>query len=459
MDSQIPLQDSTPITIVPTATIRDFAELKEAHEFRRSCLKPLILATSQFFDCEVKYENSPIRRLKEKFSIDIQSAPKRGVYFVDDATVILLGRIIKDQHTFAVFSLTLKGIFRGLENLLNVFEGVLASTLSRLYEFDFVDRPSSLGEVLIELAIAKYFAKGYYDFRKVLHLSDVFKKISAATLEGRSFTTGLILTRSHFAYNKQGENNRGGTLLNLLKFREMPIGSILDKRFWYLADGQSSFFVANKKLLVQNLFVLTDNSRNLHQFTEGYSLAKTIKGGDALFRVTSKSEFSITSADGLEFNYKEGRWRTRAFSQITELIRKAIAVDDKFVQSFLFFIFYLSKRRLSSIMWIPRDPASAENYLLSQNKLTKEKIFLTDPSYTSTLLRMLSSDGALIASKDGEILSFGSIVDISKVKVRGMKGTGESVATLMGDNGIAAKISQDGAIKLYIEGQAKHILL
>ena len=190
--------------------------------------------------------------------------------------------------------------------------------------------------------------------------------------------------------------------------------------------------------------------QGLQSFVDDYTLSKTIMGGDALFRVTSQAEFSITDSSGIEFNFKEGRWRVRNLLEIARLIQVSLDVDEAFVQSFLFYVFYLSRRRLSSILWVPTDLNQAEAFLLSKNQLTTTPFSLTNERHTQTLIRLLSSDGVAIFSTDGTLLSFGSVVDTSKVEISGMKGTGESVAAILGRNGVAVKVSQDGTIKLFL---------
>ena len=62
-----------------------------------------------------------------------------------------------------------------------------------------------------------------------------------------------------------------------------------------------------------------------------------------------------------------------------------------------------------------------------------------------------------IIDANGKIRYFGCIADISKAKAGGIKGTGETAASLLAQNGMAIKISQDGPIKIFIEGMDGYI--
>jgi hypothetical protein len=104
---------------------------------------------------------------------------------------------------------------------------------------------------------------------------------------------------------------------------------------------------------------------------------------------------------------------------------------------------------MSSILWIPENSENVNGLLLNRNQLTKTPFSILERSHTQSLLRLLSSYGASIFLKDGTLLSFGSVIDISQINVDGVKGTGESVSKLLASNGVSVKISQDGTIKLY----------
>ena len=70
---------------------------------------------------------------------------------------------------------------------------------------------------------------------------------------------------------------------------------------------------------------------------------------------------------------------------------------------------------------------------------------------------MLSSDGATVIRDTGEIEAFGCMVDMSGAEPTGIKGTGETAAGILAKNGFAIKISQDGTIKVFLNGRDKAI--
>ncbi|WP_459568533.1 hypothetical protein [Cupriavidus sp. 8B] len=429
--------------------ISEFRNLPYSRTFETLALPHLIAATGQFFGGAISYCSTPMAMMLREHEIDLTLNPGRGVYQLGPNSAIILGRVLENRHLTAVFSLQIsKSSAIGLSNFANIFEAALALSLSRSNRFKFEDRPQQFGEDLVELSIAKYFSKGYYDYRQFLYLIKTFHKLSNTTFEGRNFTTGLILTRSFHAFSQSGPKSREGQRHPLKKNAYISPGNGFDKRLWYLADGQTSFFVCDKHLRILDLFLLTNPEQKLQSFVDDYSLGKTVKGGDALFRVTSRSEFSIAGSGGMEFNFKEGQWRVRNLKSISEIVKSSLGVDEKFVQCFLYFIFYLARRRLSAILWVPKDLAAIDSVLLSKNELTEKPFSILDEKHTRTLLRLLASDGVSIIGVDGSVISYGSVIDTSKIAIKGVKGTGESVSALLSQNGLSVKISQDGNIKL-----------
>lgn len=440
--------------------MENFIKHKKRKEFEIFCLPYLLASIEELFDCNVKYNNKPIQSIQKSYGINLLENSKRGTYIHNSSEVTLLGRIQEGNKSKYAMSLTLKnGQFSSIDRLLNVFEAALSLTLSRSHKFGFADRPSQFGQELIELFISKYYSKGFFDHRRFLMLVELFKKLSTTTFEGRNFTTGLILTKSHYAYAEKGENYRDGKLYELKAPLILDQNNMLNKRLWYLADGQSSFFVCNKDLEIRNNFILDNSFVGLKDYYVKYLHSNTLKGADTLFRVTSENELSIVGSTGLEFNYKENRWRLRDIKQISALIMENLKVSDSFVQSFLYYVFYLSKRRFSSILWVPQKTDNLDSYLMSKNDLTKDRFSILDEKHKPTLMRLFSSDGASIIDTSGNVLSYGSVIDISKASIKGLKGTGESVSGLLGKNGISVKISQDGKISLFgVKGKEKIII-
>lgn len=69
--------------------------------------------------------------------------------------------------------------------------------------------------------------------------------------------------------------------------------------------------------------------------------------------------------------------------------------------------------------------------------------------------KILASDGAIVVDKDGNIIYESVFADMNKANSAKAKlaGSGETAAQFLGEDGVCIKISQDGTIKIFIDGE------
>ena len=114
---------------------------------------------------------------------------------------------------------------------------------SKAFENYFENCSLLFGDEMIKHIITKYCSSGYFDYIKFRHLVDYFIKLRSLTFEGQAFSTGLIITKSIFAYGKKRDHYRGGDLYALTKKIGLLNTFDINRRFWYLVDGKSGFYV------------------------------------------------------------------------------------------------------------------------------------------------------------------------------------------------------------------------
>lgn len=373
-------------------------------------------------------------------------------------TFLIYARIIEDKKLISGL-----GILISKKNidLYTQYFNKLESSLTRLFSTShsewFENSTLTFGDELIKHSITNYCGKGYYDYRQFNHLIEYFLKLRSTTFEGESFSTGLILTKSHFAYKKKANQNRYGDIFPLTKKRKIRNSFQIDRRFWYLADGKHTFFVANKDLNIAHLFVI-DNAYNHTTYVDNNLLSSTLKGGDILFKIENEKNFSIIHSSGIEFLFQENSWKLRNYNLINNVISKYVT-GQAVINKLLFLILHCSKNAISSVLWIPSDTKNLNSFVKKEtlNKLTYKNFSVKEDNYTNHILRFLSSDGATIIDSTGNVLYYGCIVEMKELEIKGVKGTGESAAEVLGNNGIAFKISQDGTIKIFTK-EGKMIL-
>jgi len=244
---------------------------------------------------------------------------------------------------------------------------------------------------------------------------------------------------------KKGEF-RQGTAKQLKERLSLDGISTPNKRLWYLADGNNSFFLLDRRHVLWGLFIREDSPDK--GFLENYALTGTLKGGDALFRTGAPGTFSIVASDGVEFEFKEGAWRCRNLSLIVDLFQREGPLHRVDADALFFFVTTLSRKRKSSIIWIPNESTDDSDLFKVTNDLLKEPLLINDMFNAKTILRLLSSDGVTILTTSGSLAKYGCIVDLSRANLKGVIGTGESVLEILGASGLAIKVSSDGNIKV-----------
>jgi len=443
-----------------SADYRDIIKYQRFKILKKYGLDLLKESIEGFFDCKTIFLFEPVKQAKRKFNINIMENPKRGCYQVDEDTFFIFARVIESATLISGLGVVLDGknISKHVQ-FLNTFEGALTGELSQSFLNFFDDSSIKFGDHLIIHSICNYCVRGYIDYRRFYHLIEYFQKLKNTTFEGESFSTGLIVTKSFHAYEQKGDEKRFGNLYRLRNKEIINSTLKIERRFWYLADGKHSFFVANKDLIISNLFILDAEYGQL-DYLDNNSLALTLKGGDVLFKVENEKQFSIINSDGIEFLCLENRWNIRDYNIIKELISKIIK-DKAVVDMLLYFILFCSKNSISSVIWIPNELEEITNLVKPEtlNKLIDDPISITDKRYTNHIMRYLSSDGATIIDKNGYLQHFGSIVDMKDLDIEGVKGTGELAAQVLSSNGLAFKISQDGTIKLFVKDSERPIII
>lgn len=441
--------------LLNTEKYRDLKELRAINNmFKTHGLKLFKETMENFLNCEIDFLFKPQEQVLEKFNIDLLKNPNRGYYDINENQVLIFIRILKKSELITGLGILINKKHINLySNFFQKLESSLTYKFSKAFERKFVDSSLLLGDGLIKHIIINYCSKGYFDYRKFSHLVDYFIKLKSLTFEGQSFSTGLIITKSLYAYDAKRNHYRNGNLYQLSQTEKILNTFNINRRFWYLVDGKHSFYVCNKDLTISNLFNI-DDSYDKKNYLDNHSLSKTLKGSDILLKIENEKNFSIIDSDGLEFIYLENNWKLRNYNSIKKELSQIIT-DSDVINKILFFILYCSKNTISSVVWIPKDTSSLSSYVKKEtlNILTTENFSILKPQFTNHIFRFLSSDGATIINSKGDVLNYGCIVDMKNLEIQGVKGTGESAAEVLGNNGVSFKISQDGTIKMFINSQ------
>ena len=411
--------------------------------------KLLVETLSDFFAAEVRLHFKPLSELHH-YGVDIELDPERTVYPIDSNNVLVVCNAVSEGERYYLGIKFTENQIGEETKIFNVTAKAINACLRYCAYSEFKEAISFVGDRLIIRIIGKLLEPGGYSSSKVKHMVDKFIDLRSTTFEGKHFSTGLVLTHSLHDFMKKGEEGRSGELLTL----NTPKGYLkkINNRYWYMVDGFRTFYVTDLKSDIRHMFVYTDLEKN---HFKNMVLYKTLKGGDVLIRTEAGREVSVITSDGLEFVNQENCWRYRDYELLKKRILKELDINEEVYNSLLYYVLYCSKNDISSLIWIPKDINKYTESIKEGtiNKLAKSTFNITDQAYSSLLKRILSSDGATVIRTTGEVEAYGCMVETAQAKLAGVKGTGETAAGQLAKNGIAFKISQDGTIKVFLNGK------
>lgn len=241
--------------------------------------------------------------------------------------------------------------------------------------------------------------------------------------------------------------------LTFLKEREL---NNIDKREWFLADGVNSFFLFNRNSLCNKIYMrpVSKGKSFIDSFFENYYLSKKIKSGDFVLKTIGPNEVSIFDSDEKEFVQIESKWKFRHHKNFTSYLVNKLQMEYKVAHAVLYYALKCSQKHISSIIWIPNnlDDSEIEKLTMPNRiKIWKEKLNVMNENHEALINKVLASDGAIVLDKDGNLCYESVFANMNSYLSMNMQlsGSGETATRLLASNGIAIKISQDGAIKIY----------
>lgn len=435
--------------------MKDFIQIVGFDKFKKGFYWLLTNTLSGFFSADVGLLYKPIKQLRLKYGIDLAAKPLREVYFVDgEGTAIVVSHVrYREELYYLAFEIKDRNLAK-MSRLLNATAKSVAHVLGQCAKTSFTAAFYGLDEELSIDIVSRFVSKGHFNQDRIKFLIRYLHSLRSATFEGNHFSTGFILTKSSHDFRNGEWPPRPGVLVSLTK----PINLFdpINNREWYLIDGQSFIYLLSSGSLIRNAYV---RSSEKEDFSQWIVWEQTLFGGDLLFRTENGIDCSVITSTGIEFILQGHRWRFRNYSLLKDVIKSQVPISDEVFVSLLYYVMHCSKNSISSIIWLPRDEKKKKDPLKTINHFGRKQYNILNQDYRGLILRMLSSDGATIISSKGVILGFGCIVDNTKAKTKGIKGTGETAAKLLAQNGLSIKISQDGAIKIYLNGRDAPLLL
>lgn len=366
-----------------------------------------------------------------------------------DNEICVVSQIQTNGELIAYFPYVLRGRdvkkLLSIKSLLSKLAEAISDQITLCYLQRFKGGDWIFGENLAQMIVSNCISTKKYDGIKFAHLIEKFEQLATSTFEGEFFSTGVIVSADSSKY--KGE---------YFEFRVSRDIDRLDKREWFLANGQESFFLLDSNTNSRGIFrksmpVLSDF---INRYFDEYYLFSDLKAPDFIVRTVGPNEISVSDSDGKEFVKVENVWRYRHHKNITQFLVQQLHIEYKVSYAILYYVLKCSRNHISSIIWIPHNCSEEDiNNLTTSNRVRiwKSQLSILNENHQVLLDKILASDGAIVIEKNGQVLYESVFADMSKASASTVKlaGSGETAAQLLANNGVAIKISQDGTIKVF----------
>ena len=436
--------------------MKNASELKNYTIFRKTGLINLHRSLVELLNCEVNIEENSIKEFGEYIGVDLTENIKRYTYILSDDKVVLSVKVIEKPNIIALLPILLigKNIGKIQCHYLEQIGSAISMVLSECYKNNFRGGERLFYDYLLERIIYLCFGKRVFNPDRFSFIIQYLKKLCLITFENENYTTGFIVTNSVHDYVDEKMHSRSGNLFPLIDSHDIFKFTKPDRRIWYLADGVSSFYLMDHSLVISDLYVIPQKNNMLDCWSM-YSMDKILWGSDIAFRVLNHNQISIMNSDGIEFLSVENTWKLRDYNNVYSIFNEHTSLKSDIISCLVYFILNCSRNNKSTILWIPNDidDKVLENILIGCNKTVKTSIKISDERNEQIVRRIITSDGVTVINSDVEIVYNGCVVNLSKLSQSNkLVGTGESATKLLAENGVAVKVSQDGSIKIYYDG-------
>jgi len=230
-----------------------------------------------------------------------------------------------------------------------------------------------------------------------------------------------------------------------------------------LVDGKKNLFVINRNRTIyaiasQNNNVIDTNAEPQY-IPQPKWLYNVLRGRDWAILTNKHREIELICAGLLKLRYKNGFWSTVPLASFFDKFR-AYSSDSMCAKKLLSLIEHLSSSRKGSLFVILDNPENLAELVEEKKDLVNSrlqgKINIQD-SPMEIIKNISTIDGAVILSKDGEVLVSGAhICPHSSLAGQSFEGTRTAAALSASHFGYVIKVSHDGDITTYSKG---HIML
>lgn len=320
---------------------------------------------------------------------------------------------------------------------------------------------------LMDITVARFLRgdhrKGFWPIQQLVQL---LKDLSYQRYEGKPATSGFIVHRTTLPAFEKLIAAREHTMIPLHPYQPVSPTFFENPLTYRFIDGTNLFFVANIQMQVTGVMRTSGSStcgeveRLTHR--EIFSLIRHAGSGAFAVTVNEASEIEVMITPDKLLVRRKGRWAI--FDP--DIMRSFLddSIDRHALDDLLWTIYALSKSRHGTVILI-HEKGGEELAALKKGSVGGDDPIgrlligrvqgreIADLKQAGALLRILSSDGMTVFSREGKLLETGFIIDTSHAREVVTGGGRTTAATAASFFGKVIKVSQDGPIELYQDGR------
>jgi len=348
--------------------------------------------------------------------------------------------------------------------LLTAFSGLYSGFRQEGYAAQFrTALLASIMDITVARSLRGDHRKGFWPIQQLIQL---LKNLSYQQYEGKPATTGFIVHRTTHPLLRKLMRERHHTLIPLNSHENITPTFFCNPLPYRFVDGTNLFFVSNIQMQVTGVLrtsptVMHTDIERLTQ-REIFSLVRRAGRGAFAITVNEASEIEILTSPAKLLVRRKGAWAIFDPDIFRSFLADSIAAEA--IDELLWTVYALSKERHGTVILIYNQGAR-KLALLKKGSVGGDdpigrllisrvkKRTIGDLKKAGILLRILSADGMTVFSKSGRLMETGFIFDTSharEVVTGGGRTTAASAASFFGK---VIKVSQDGPIELYQDGQ------
>ncbi len=354
-----------------------------------------------------------------------------------------------------------------INELLAAFSGLFGGFTDKDYAAHF---RTALMTSLTDIAVARYIRgdrKGV--FWPTQSLIQLLKSLSYQRYEGSPATTGFLvyrnqlddflssLEKTRYDWLDLGDNRRrigGDFFRNPLSYR--------------FVDGSRALFVCDIRMNVKGTIRTSAPGPNdsIEQQSNRETLALLSRAGEGAFAiyVNKSSEVEIVLDNDKLLVWRKGLWGIYD----PDILREFLAgkLEKRSIDYLIWSIYALSKARHGTVVLIADEQTDMDSLrkgsVGGRDPLSRALINHVRGRRIGTLKRsgelgrILSSDGLTVINRKGELLDTGIIIDTSRVSETVTGGGRTTAASAASHFGRVIKVSEDGPIELFHQGQSQY---